>query len=55
MSLSLLNLFLNLFSMMLSTGIPELMRLSDIYYLRDAFSADLDDASAARILALAHP
>ena len=42
------NLFLNLFSMMLSTGIPELMRLSDIYYLRDAFSADLDDASAAK-------
>ena len=42
------NLFLNLFSMMLSTGIPELMRLSDIYYLRDAFSTDLDDVAAAK-------
>lgn len=41
------NLFINLFSMMLSTGIPELMKLSDIYYLRDAFSAELDEAQAA--------
>lgn len=41
------NLFINLFSMMLSTGIPELMQLSDIYYLRDAFSAEMDDAQAA--------
>ena len=41
------NLFLNLFSMMLSTGIPELMHLSDIYYLRDAFSAEMDDKQAA--------
>jgi phosphatidylinositol-4,5-bisphosphate 3-kinase len=41
------NLFLNLFSMMLSTGIPELMYLSDIYYLRDAFSAEMDEKQAA--------
>lgn len=41
------NLFINLFAMMLSTGIPELKKLSDIYYLRDAFSADLDDEQAA--------
>jgi hypothetical protein len=32
--------------MMLSTGIPELKQLSDIYYLRDAFSAELDETQA---------
>jgi phosphatidylinositol-4,5-bisphosphate 3-kinase len=42
------NLFLNLFSMMLSTGIPELKQLSDIFYLRDAFAAGLDDEQAAK-------
>jgi len=30
-------LFLNLFHMMLSTGIPQLRSVSDIFYLRDAF------------------
>jgi len=42
------NMFINLFAMMLSTGIPELTRKEDIDYLRDAFSLDLDDTQAAK-------
>jgi len=38
--------FINLFAMMLSTGIPELTSLSDIKYLRDAFSLDSTDQQA---------
>lgn len=34
------NIFLNLFHMMLSTGIPQLRSVSDIYYLRQAFSLE---------------
>lgn len=32
---------------MLSTGIPELQKPEDIFYLRDAFSLDLKDEDAA--------
>jgi phosphatidylinositol-4,5-bisphosphate 3-kinase len=31
------NIFLNLFHMMLSTGIPQLRSVNDIFYLRQAF------------------
>jgi len=40
------NLFINLFAMMLSTGIPELTSVEDIAYLRDAFSLDVSDEKA---------
>jgi len=40
------NMFINLFAMMLSTGIPELTMVEDLYYLRDAFSLDLTDEKA---------
>jgi phosphatidylinositol kinase/protein kinase (PI-3 family) len=40
-------LFIVLFQMMLSTGIPELQKPEDIFYLRDAFSLDLKDEDAA--------
>jgi len=38
--------FINLFGLMLSTGIPELQSLSDIDYLRDAFALELTEAEA---------
>ena len=41
------NLLINLFSMMLSTGIPELQREEDINYLRDALRLDMSDEEAA--------
>ncbi|KAL6059622.1 Phosphatidylinositol 4,5-bisphosphate 3-kinase catalytic subunit gamma isoform [Balamuthia mandrillaris] len=41
------NVFINLFKMMLSTGIPELTSAKDIRYLRDAFAMDLSDEEAA--------
>jgi hypothetical protein len=41
------NVFINLFCMMLSTGIPELRSAEDIEYLRDAFSLDFTDSQAA--------
>jgi len=41
------NVFINLFAMMLSTGIPELTCADDIIYLRDAFSLDMTDEQAA--------
>jgi hypothetical protein len=44
-------LFINLFAMMLSTGIPELRCENDIAYLRDAFSLSLTDAGAAQLFA----
>jgi len=44
------DMFINLFQMMLSTGIPELQQVEDIYYLRKAFSLDMDDEGAAKHL-----
>jgi len=40
------NLFINLFVMMVSTGIPELKNVEDIYYLRDAFSLNSTEEQA---------
>jgi len=40
------NVFINLFAMMLSTGIPELTGAEDIGYLREAFSLDMNDEKA---------
>eukprot|EP01114_Cavostelium_apophysatum_P016118 TRINITY_DN4532_c0_g2_i2.p1 TRINITY_DN4532_c0_g2~~TRINITY_DN4532_c0_g2_i2.p1 ORF type:complete len:1434 (+),score=438.70 TRINITY_DN4532_c0_g2_i2:87-4388(+) len=40
------NVFINLFAMMLSTGIPELTSVEDISYLREAFSLDATDEKA---------
>jgi len=40
------SMFINLFAMMLSTGIPELTSVDDISYLRDAFALDLTDEKA---------
>jgi phosphatidylinositol-4,5-bisphosphate 3-kinase len=42
------NIFINLFAMMLSTGIPELRTIEDIQYLRDAFSLDLNEQQASQ-------
>jgi len=39
-------LFINLFAMMLSTGIPELQAPEDIDYLREAFSLDMTESQA---------
>jgi len=41
------DLFICLFGLMLSTGIPELKSVEDISYLRRAFSLDLDDMAAS--------
>jgi len=40
-------MFINLFAMMLSTGIPELKSAKDIQYLRKAFGIDKTDEEAA--------
>jgi phosphatidylinositol kinase/protein kinase (PI-3 family) len=40
------SMFINLFAMMLSTGIPELQDVEDITYLRDAFMLDLTEEKA---------
>jgi len=40
------SIFINLFAMMVATGIPELQTERDIQYLREAFSLDLDDDQA---------
>lgn len=42
------SIFINLFAMMLSTGIPELQTSEDIEYLRDAFSLDFTEQQAAQ-------
>eukprot|EP01116_Phalansterium_solitarium_P018016 TRINITY_DN4609_c0_g1_i1.p1 TRINITY_DN4609_c0_g1~~TRINITY_DN4609_c0_g1_i1.p1 ORF type:complete len:1412 (-),score=535.42 TRINITY_DN4609_c0_g1_i1:565-4800(-) len=42
------NVFINLFAMMLSTGIPELTSVDDIRYLTDAFSLGSTDAEASK-------
>ncbi|KAK3274652.1 hypothetical protein CYMTET_17174 [Cymbomonas tetramitiformis] len=41
------NLFINLFSLMVSTGIPELQSLEDIEYMREALSPGLTDEQAS--------
>jgi len=41
------NLFIILFSLMISTGIPELSTKDDILYLREALLMDLPDEEAA--------
>jgi len=41
-------MFINLFAMMLSTGIPELKSTEDIYYLRDALCLDKSEEEAAQ-------
>jgi len=41
-------LFICLFEMMLSTGIPELQEADDIIYLRDAFFIDYSDEDAKK-------
>ncbi|KAI9223248.1 hypothetical protein BC828DRAFT_437039 [Blastocladiella britannica] len=41
------NVFMNLFLLMLSTGIPELQTADDIAYLRDAFCLGLSESEAA--------
>jgi phosphatidylinositol-4,5-bisphosphate 3-kinase len=42
------NVFINLFAMMLQTGIPELRKEDDINYLRDAFALELSEDEAAK-------
>ncbi|KAI9190138.1 Phosphatidylinositol 4,5-bisphosphate 3-kinase catalytic subunit alpha isoform [Blastocladiella emersonii ATCC 22665] len=41
------NIFMNLFLLMLSTGIPELQTVDDLSYLRDAFCLGMSEAEAA--------
>lgn len=40
--------FINLFLMMLSTGIPELQSVNDLAYLRNALSLGIDDDEASK-------
>lgn len=40
------SIFINVFGMMVSTGIPELNSESDLVYLREAFSLGLSDEEA---------
>jgi phosphatidylinositol-4,5-bisphosphate 3-kinase len=42
------NIFMNLFAMMLSTGIPELSSAEDLDYLRDAFALHLSEVEATK-------
>ncbi|EGG14122.1 phosphatidylinositol-4,5-diphosphate 3-kinase [Cavenderia fasciculata] len=39
-------LFMNLFAMMVSTGIPELQSMDDLNYLQESFSLELSDEKA---------
>jgi hypothetical protein len=41
------SLFVNLFALMLSTGIPELQSIDDLEYLRDALAPTLTDQVCA--------
>jgi len=41
------HVFINLFAMMLSTGIPELSSVTDLLYLREAFMLGMYEAKAA--------
>jgi phosphatidylinositol-4,5-bisphosphate 3-kinase len=43
------NLIINLFAMMLSTGIPELRGDQDLLYLQDALASDLTDEESAQV------
>eukprot|EP01133_Synstelium_polycarpum_P010564 gene10564-12289_t len=48
-------LFMNLFAMMVSTGIPELQSMDDLNYLRESFSLELnDDKAREKFIALIH-
>jgi len=42
------SLFLNLFALMLSSGIPELRTVEDIHYLRESFLLDMTDDEAGK-------
>ena len=42
------SIFLNLFALMLSSGIPELRTVDDIFYLRESFLLDLTDDAAGK-------
>jgi len=42
-------IFISLFLLMLSTGIPELSTVEDLDYLRDAFSIGLNDEEAIKL------
>eukprot|EP00966_Prymnesium_polylepis_P055062 1272943-Prymnesium_polylepis.1 len=44
-----------LFSLMLSTGIPELQKAEDIHWLRDSLRPSLGDDAAAEYFARARP
>jgi phosphatidylinositol-4,5-bisphosphate 3-kinase len=41
------NMFITMFSMMISSGMPELTKEEDIQYLQEAFALELTDAEAA--------
>ncbi len=43
------NLLINLFHMMLATGIPELREEKDIEYLRTALALDMSDEEASKL------
>eukprot|EP01102_Stenamoeba_stenopodia_P020703 TRINITY_DN8172_c0_g1_i5.p1 TRINITY_DN8172_c0_g1~~TRINITY_DN8172_c0_g1_i5.p1 ORF type:complete len:1732 (-),score=326.42 TRINITY_DN8172_c0_g1_i5:97-5292(-) len=45
------NLFITLFTMMLSTGIPQLKKPEDLHYLREAFCLQKTDEEAAVVFA----
>ncbi|KYQ96905.1 phosphatidylinositol-4 [Tieghemostelium lacteum] len=48
-------LFMNLFAMMVSTGIPELQSMEDLNYLKESFSLELSDEKAReKFTALIH-
>lgn len=42
------SLFMNLFAMMMSSGMPELQTEEDLYYLKDTLDLDLSDSQAAQ-------
>ena len=43
------NLFINLFAMMLSTGIPELKSLEDIHYFRDMLALSKTEEDCRKV------
>ncbi|PRP86674.1 phosphatidylinositol 3-kinase [Planoprotostelium fungivorum] len=45
------DIFLTLFSMMVSTGLPQIKRFEDIYYIRGAFVLDKTEEEAAEYFA----
>lgn len=44
------NIFITMMTMMLSTGIPYLKRVEDLYYLRNSFHLEKSDEEAAALL-----